>query len=185
MPVAGNRGQLNLEGGWPSPAPGPKARPARLRAELRYVDAAGRSCIEVQGRAGRVTTLATAETARIGPAPGALAGRGRLGHGKVRSRTRGARRCGGCRGPRTRSAGVPSKTIRAAVVASDGAEVVDDPVGVGHDRWWCSMTTTELPESTRRFREDEQPCSSRPGCSRQWLVEDVDADLPAIAGWPA
>src|SRR6266545_8264671 len=45
----------------------------------------------------------------------------------------------------------------AAVVAGAGAEV-DDPVACAMTAWWCSMSMTDLPESTTR--------SSRPSnCS--------------------
>jgi hypothetical protein len=54
------------------------------------------------------------------------------------------------------------KDDSAAVAAGPRAEV-DDPVGVGHDRRWCSMTITDRPESTRRSRRPRS-CSTSARC---------------------
>jgi uncharacterized membrane protein len=51
--------------------------------------------------------------------------------------------------------------------------------------WWCSMTMTDLPESTSRSSMAEQVLDIGQVQAGGRLVEDVDISLLAHVGWPA
>ena len=81
----------------------------------------------------------------------------------------------------TRSAGVPSKTIRAAVVAGAGAEV-DDPVGVRHHRLVVLDDDHRLAGVDQPVEQAEQLLDVGEVQAGGRLVEDVDAALLAHVG---
>ena len=78
----------------------------------------------------------------------------------------------------TRSAGVPSKTIRSAVVAGTGPEV-DDPVGVGHDRLVVFDDDDRLAGVDEPVEQAEQLLDVGEVQARGRLVENVDVALLA------
>ena len=81
----------------------------------------------------------------------------------------------------TRSAGVPSKTIRPPSWPAPGPRSTIQSA-CAMTAWWCSMTITDLPESTSRSSRPSS-CSTSARCSPAGrLVEDVDAALLAHVG---
>ena len=81
----------------------------------------------------------------------------------------------------TRSAGVPSKTIAAAVVAGAGAEV-DDPVGVRHDRLVVLDDDHRLAGVDEPVEQAEQLLDVGEVEAAGRLVEDVDVALLGHVG---
>jgi len=90
--------------------------------------------------------------------------------------------------PSTRSAGVPSKTIRPPSWPAPGPRsMIQSACAI--TAWWCSMTTTDFPESTtgHPLAATQTPAVSmgqgntslirrcRGGCGGAWRLRDVDA----------
>ena len=79
-------------------------------------------------------------------------------------------------GSATRSAGVPSKTTSPPSWPAPGPRsMIQSACAI--TAWWCSMTMTDLPESTSRSSRPEQVLDVGQVQARRRLVQDVDAAL--------